>query len=426
MRNSWCRYRPPPRDRSGVALPVTLFGLLVVSVLIVGVLLTSSTEAVLSFAHRDATAHLYAAEGAVQAYVASQNTLIQPASNKPWLAPGSPASDSVRLRIERLADFDVEAGAQESHAVYSIQAEPLRGGRGVTAFIRVVQQMLGDFNADIDAALTLGGDARIAGGTKSGVDWKISNGGDAPGSDGCSPADSANHAIVYASDADVSIQGQARGKIRGDSAQAAAERDALIRSVLGGASIRDLAWNADIKFGSYFNEPPYTKQHVISGNSNRKYDWGCPGRMDQVKHCYNAAGYDSTYYPVVAIDAENTTINVSNWHGQGMLIVINGSLLIDGQFLYRGIVIAERNVIIQGGGQIPPAIEGAVIAAGQMIVDSELTGDPDDSESAGHATIRFNRCAINAVVDAFNGTGTERWGRPTVRGRTFAWSEVIR
>ena len=414
-----------PGSRRGVALPVALFALILMSALITGVLLTASTELVLSHAHRDSTQDLYTADGAIDAYVAQLNQQLEetPPGGVTW-----PSLNPVaRLYVAQEAFFETTTGPTEQNRLsyYSIRTEPLNGGRSVLSFIRVRQTTLADIDlGGVNAALILGGDARI--GRNSKRAYKISDGT----STDCNqpPAD---HAVIWADGADVQFPPpNADAMFQGTRAAdpGGRDRNQLISDLLGGLSIRDLAWGADIKFGSYFGERAWTASTVSSRNSDPRYNWGCPGALE-TRSGFGCVGGDSDPGQVksVAIDGENGNVVLNNYHGQGILIVVNGTLVISGDFTFRGLIIGERNVRIVGSGPSGPTLEGAVMSAGQVVVDGEVSPDPAQSFAEGAASIYFNRCALNLVQSVFNDPGAgERWGEPTVTGRTHNWFEVVR
>lgn len=416
------RFAPggPRPGAPGFALPAALLGLMLLSALTLGLLLASATESALSFAQRDATADLYAADGALQAYVAARNHELAPVAGVLYQAPGS--ATPVRITVERLAQSTAATGRVTSFAV---SAEPAEGGRRVSAMVRVREESLANVDfGPIDAALTLGGDAKVAGAVPQGEQYKISNGAD---SDLCDPALAANHAVVHAAGTTVTDRADQR---LGDRQQSASDREALIREVLGGVSMRDLAWNADLKFGAYFNRPAWETRGVRSGTRD-PFDWSCPRDLiAKVRAARPNANQpcapDAEFFSVIAIDGQNRDVVIDNWHGQGLLVVINGTLRIQGGFVFKGLILAERNVVFSGGGSADPTVEGAVISAGELIVDDEQAAGAGPTQATGKAQIRFNRCALNAVQAAFNGDGQQHWGAPDVLGRTFAWSELVR
>ena len=427
------------RNRQGIALPVALFALLIITVLITGVLLTGSTEAALGFAQRDATEDLHAAEGAIQAYVGQVNAAVTPGTSPSYTHFGT--LPPMNITVAREAILPMAAGGTEMSTLYSVRAERPGGGRTLVATVRARQTQLPNFNPWVPAPLTLGDGGLVSGtqqGGSAGSSIKIDDGTTNPLCPGQTPAE---NAVIYAEGETYRREGSAT--VRGAEKESTFNSQDLIRQVLGNISMRDLAWNADIKFGAMYQRPAFsTGAQVFSGNTTSNtdtrtdYDWGCPKDLidgvnaaspgNGVRTCSSIAG--QSYYPVVAIDAQNGTVDISNHHGQGILIVINGTLRISGKFVYKGLILAERNVLLSGAGPSwPPSIEGAIVAAGETIVDDPNLVPPEEqSQSTGHRQIRYNACALSAAVGSFNGVGGTNWGAPTILGSITNWFEVVR
>jgi hypothetical protein len=427
VKNQSTRWPLGRLGRQGVALPVAIFALLIITVLITGVLLTASTEQVLSFAQQDATRDLYAAEGAVNAYVGRQNTLPSPVVNEVYSANGT--LPPVRITITQEASFPASVGGTERSTWYSIRAEPQNGGRTFVSTVKVFQTTLPPVNFDgVDSPFTLAGDAgNINNNTTREV--KIDNGTNSTSCDPTNPANIADHAIVQASSANPPNNPD-NILMTGDYYQDPRSPEQLITDILGGISMRDFAWSADVKFGPYFNEPAFqaskkvTSTYPLDG-PDAKYNWGCPGRLDALTNCWQTR--DTTNLRVVAIDGQGQNVTLTQDHGHGMLIVLNGTLVISSKFIFKGLILAERNVKIQGGGNNnSPTIDGAIISAAQGVVDGEQSLDLDPSHTTGHASVYFNRCVLNLLQDKFNSGGQPGWGEPTVRGRPSNWFEVLR
>jgi hypothetical protein len=399
-------------DRRGVALPVALFGLIIVSVIITGVLLSSSTEAALSIAHQDATRGLYVAEAAAGSFVAREP--ITGPETRSYTPPTRPSSEAAMITIERMLKGTFGDNVPlDSTYLYAVTAMPAKGGRGISTQVQVDRMAMRTFAGDISSALTC--DDCSVGGNST-----ISNGGDGKY---CAAEDSVTNAVTYAKDGGFGTKGSAT--VRGEEHHSDLNADQLFKQVLG-APIRDFAFAADLKFGTMFNETAFSGK-VSSVTSNGKgaaprgpYNWGCPGAMETAHKCASVAGTDTAYAPIVAIDAQGGTVTVNGDHGQGMLIVLNGDLKVNGNFIYRGIIVSEGAVHINGAGKDATKIEGAVIAAGAV----EFS-DSDPSIVNGGGVIRYNRCAIELAQASFNNK-TDRYGAPTVRGRNFAWFEVVR
>ncbi len=159
------------RSREGVALPVALLSLIAVTILVTSVLLSSSTEGVLSIAHQDATRGLFNAEGAIEAYIAqSQLTLEQ--KNVRYLPPGGSVRDSVLLAVSVLGEYPSPIQGFPNDFVFSVAATPVRGGRRVVAMIHKVNAPI---NMNVEGGLISGDDVNAKGNStiSDGSDSKI-------------------------------------------------------------------------------------------------------------------------------------------------------------------------------------------------------------------------------------------------------------
>lgn len=416
-----CNTNGPLRGTQGIALPIALLGLILVSIMVTSLLLTSATEVALSGAHQDATASLYAAESALEGYVAQQGVALAATGGPVQFA--SAAGTAANLTVQEVARMGMPSGMPDRR-VYRVRAEPVTGGRAVAAGIEI-----GPFIGDINSAATFGGNSKIGGSSI------VSNGSD---SLNVSCTDSTvQNAIVHADSTEVDITGN-QVSIIGGTTESELGRDELIRKTLGGYSIREFAemihkrelpadkyvtfgsnpiwgsspgWNNDSKPNSLAGTAPAS----LTGGVN----WHCPGKMETSKNCWNVAGIDTTLQKVVVIDASNFSKNdpvkLQGDHGQGLLIVLNGGLQITGGFIFRGIMLSEGDIDLSGTGN---KVEGAMISKNDVSVvrDSDV-----DSNVMGNAVVRYNKCAINNVLGTINPVG----GDPFIQ-RTSAWREIIR
>ncbi|HEU0078732.1 MAG TPA: hypothetical protein VFQ76_13855, partial [Longimicrobiaceae bacterium] len=135
------------------------------------------------------------------------------------------------------------------------------------------------------------------------------------------------------------------------------------------------------------------------------------------------AGADTLKYPSIAVDANGGAIDLQGDHGQGILIVMNGSLKISGNFLFKGIIIVEGYTEITGtAGKTTSKVEGALVALGQ---NTTQTNKIDESVTKGNAVISYNRCQVKTAQDAFN---ARQLNNPTFTApqASFAWFELVR
>jgi hypothetical protein len=413
----------------GIALPVALLSLVAISVLVTGILITSSTEAALSIAQQDGTEDLYAAEGAIEAWVAARNHTLAPEVVTGWIPPGG--SRPLRITVERLMQAAPDAGNADRNALFAIHAEPIRpaaGARSTVAFIRARQMELEPFEGEIDAPLTTGGDLRLEAG-QTGT-YRLYDGRDSPF---CDADASAGDGLLHAHRASVVLGGG--DPVQGEVRRSELDGQALLDEVLGGVSMRDLAWNADLRFGRYFQQPGWQDGAQPSSHAaDSRLDWGCPRELvsairaaSTTKPAECSSAVDADRYTIVAIDGENGTVTLDADHGQGLLIVINGDLHITGGFVFQGLILVERDFRLDGGGaNWPASIEGAIVAGGQLIVDDAGAAGLGGSSVGGQRAIRFNRCALQQAQQAFNARDGGAWAAPRVQGRTHAWFEVLR
>ncbi|HEX2091971.1 MAG TPA: hypothetical protein VHG28_06190 [Longimicrobiaceae bacterium] len=393
--------RPSRLDRRGVALPMALLGLVVVTLLVTTALLTSSTELALSSAHTDGARSLYHADAAIQGFVGQQAALggseaLRPDTVYTYQLPGG---ESYRIRVNRLVYLtgNNPNGSAWSRETYALVASPSSGrGRVVGALIRATRNAL-TLVTNFTSGAVSGGDFKIQGNAT------ISN-----RSESC--ADTANNALEVSAGSKVTISGNPT--VVGDIDTLAYDKSQLVGNILGGVSLDSLSRYANIKFGPRFNKPAFNGR-VNSGNTG-DYNWGCPASLGV--SC--GSDPDTAHLPVVAIDANGGTVTIEGDWGQGILVVVNGSLALRGNFIYNGIILVEKDLNIGGGqGQFDGKIEGAVLSLGQSSTIEDGV--------QGNAVIRYSKCAIKAAENALNGNGLASAAQNFAEG-TFAWFEVVR
>jgi hypothetical protein len=403
-------------DRRGVALPVALFGLVAVSLLVTTALLTSSTEYAISAAHRTAAGSLYTADAALEQYVFTRAQLpgafMQATTNGVAQGPGG---KNYTIQVARLSWMPAAAPNPATQVaateLFSIVAQPQDGrGRGVGAFLRL-RRLADRLNTNINAGATSGGNLSVSGNAtisdgRSGVNY-------------CNAAaDSAisDYAVQVTKGSKIDMGNNAGRNLEGAADTADFRKDSLAHYVLGpGMTLLKLADMAQIKFGDRWGLPDYTNTLITSASADSMYNWGCP---QQLLVGFTCPGTSAERFRVVAIDAGGGTIKINGRHGQGMIIVLNGSLEIQGNFTFKGIILVDKDMFIRGGsaGQ-ESKIEGSVIAFGSSsTVEDNITGT---------ATIKYNICAINEAEEALNNGALQNAPQSRL-GSTFAWYELIR
>ena len=247
--------------------------------------------------------------------------------------------------------------------------------------------------------MTLGADATVAGYTTIG-DATVAG----------AACDSAAAGVAIRHAAGSSIVREDPATVHGQIVSDSLGTTDLIEHVLDGKTIEEIAEMAHIKFGSAFGQPAFSGRPSQSAGDSR-YRWGCPPQL--ISGCTPEQADD---FPIVAIDAGGSEVEIAGAHGQGIIVVTNGSLEITGDFAFAGIVLSEGALRITGG----PRLEGAVLA-----MDGATIGAADESSAPGHPVIRYNRCEIVNAVRSLTLQRLET-APQIVDTPTYAWLEVIR
>jgi hypothetical protein len=408
------------RGRRGIALPIALIGLIGVSLVVTTVMITSSTEFAISSAHRTAAASLFSADAALEQYVADRAAVggeflkATSVANPAAVVEGPDGTDYsitvARLSWTPAASADPKKLAADE--VFSLVAEPVGGrGRGVGAFL-ALQRLSHKVDLNLNAGATSGGNLNVTGNAT------ISDG--RTGTNYCANSDNqADYAVQVTAGSRIDVgHGQnASDRLEGAGDTLGYTKDKMEDSLMGGVRLHELAQQANIKFGTgaYWSEPAF-QTTVINSDATTpiKYNWGCPSVLGVT--CPSAASRER--HVSVAIDAQGGTVRINGRYGQGLLIVINGSLEIQGNFTFKGIILVENDVIVRGGsaGQ-ESKIEGGIVSFGaNSTVDDNITGT---------ATIKYNLCAITDAENAMNQNSLLNAAQHRTRS-TYSWYELIR
>ncbi len=410
------------RSRRGAALPVALFGLVAVSVLVTTVMLTGSTEYAISSAHRDASSSLFDTDAALEQYLAQRAA----SGANQWLQATTPSTPQqfTLPSTNRLYNIDVARLAWDSNVgtggtnlrgfeTYSLLARPRDGrGRGVGALVRLERAAAG-ISTSLNAGATSGGDVSVTGNAT------ISDG--SSGTNYCSAANNqAGAAVQVTAGSKITMQGS--GALEGKGDTATYTKAEMVDQLLGGVPLLTLANQAGIQFGPRWSKPAFANTTLWSNTGTPlEYNWGCPNVLGASCPSEVPANLSTGRHVVVAIDATNLpgrTVKITGRYGQGILIVLNGSLEIQGNFIFKGIILVEQDVFIRGGaGGQESKIEGGIVSFGaSSTVEDNFTGT---------ATIKYNLCAIRDAEGAMNQSALTSAPQTRPRG-TFAWYELIR
>jgi hypothetical protein len=422
------RLAPTPLGREGIALPIALLGLVAVTLLVTTVMLTSGTEFSVATAQRDAARSLYTANGALEGYVAQQAQANVVNRFSEGTAAFTYSGTNYTLTVAQLVKKVTPAAGlnpMTQDETWSLIAAPTAPahGRGVGALLRV-RRTLATSRLNVSAGFTSGGNVNVGGSAK------VSDG--STGQVGCDSAKTSYSVEVTAG----STVTSGNNNLEGSSHVSTTAKAGLMQSVLG-TSLDSLAMNtATIKFGPMFtaagkcpdrtggvcptwpnNKRPNDSDFSLTG-ADSVYNWGCP-KDDIGNQTCTTAG--KSRFVIVAIDAtglNQSTVNLNGDWGQGVLMVLHGSLEIQGNFVFRGIVLVDKDLRITGGnGPFLGKLEGTVVAFGDnsTVTDNVL----------GNATIRYNRCSINDAQNAMNNRLIDAQ-QQVMSNPLFAWYELVR
>ncbi len=122
-------------------------------------------------------------------------------------------------------------------------------------------------------------------------------------------------------------------------------------------------------------------------NTNVRTNWGSPS---------DPAGPCGQYFPIIHITG--TSAAISGQEGQGVLLV-DGSLDVQGGFQFFGVVIIKGKLRTSGGGGNPAHFWGTM-----MVQDSVALADTTNTIT-GNTSILYSKCAIIKALDK-TGVGT--------------------
>jgi hypothetical protein len=273
----------------------------------------------------------------------------------------------------------------------------------------VATERLADlFTLTVNAGLTVGGNVEVTGNSA------ISDGRDATA---CDADQAADNALQVSSGSTITKAGSST--ILGKADTASYQKTEMVQHLLGGMSIAEAIRHANVKFGpGEFSGRVRSHDNGAPRPTTNRYNWGCPARAGTGCESHTANAVNTRYFPMVSIDANGGKVVLEGDHGQGVLVIHNGSLEIKGNVNYSGIIVVEQDLVVQGtGGGGGVKIEGAVVALGE-------NSTVQDNVS-GNATIIFNRCV---TVEALEGANAHRLAAApqTFPSQTSSWFEYIR
>src|SRR5437016_558417 len=374
------------RNERGMALAIAIVALVVVGALIAGAFFSGTQEQRVAENVRRVQASFGVAEEGVYDIIrgwAADSMKQKYAALWPYQSPGvdrvtwgnktaTSKTGSYSGTMYKLNDalYLIDMTAQDTMSL----AGRIRGGGasqrlGLLARIRPLQ-------VNTQAAVTSGG-ANIVAGNAS-ID-----GTDHPptGWVGCPPLDSAKAGIRTQSDGTVATSGHP--------------------AILGNPPVLKDPTLADSSF-THYGDVTYTQlaqsatitlpaQNFSNGigpvtvngacDLTVQTNWGSPT---------TPAGPCGAYFPIIHITGDGATIN--GQEGQGVLLV-DGSLSVQGGFQFFGVVIVKASIKTPGGGGTPAHFWGTV-----MVQDTVAFTDTTNNIS-GAANLMYSKCAIVKALD---------------------------
>jgi len=378
------------KNERGMALALAIVALVVVGALVAGALFSGTQEQRVAENVRRMQASFGVAEEGAFDIIRGwgvDGTKQRYAALYPYPAKGPAAWDTVRYGMKTAASrtgsysgsvmklndemFVVDISAQDTMSLTG----RIRGGGasqrvGVLTRIRPLQ-------VNTNAALTSGGHNVVVG--NASID-----GNDHSPWTSCGPLDSAKAGIRYQVGDTVSASGHP--SIAGSPPTL---RDPNLKdsafSVYGDVTYTEMVQSATINLDAqnFSNSigPALTNGACNYGVST---NWGSP--TDPTGPC-------GGYFPIIHIAGTGSTIN--GQEGQGILLV-DGSLSVQGGFQFFGIVIIRGSLKTAGGGSNPAHFWGSV-----MVQDTIAFSDTTNNIS-GAANLLYSKCAI---IKALNKTG---------------------
>ena len=383
------------QNERGMALAIAIVALVIVGALIAGALFSGTQEQRVAENVRRVQASFGVAEEGVYDIIRTWDSTTAGVRNQQTYAAlypypaAAPSKDSVRMvrktaksktgsysgSLFKLNDelYLLDVSAQDTMSL----AGRIRGGGagqrlGLLARIRPV-------SIDTRAAVTSGGDNVVVG--SASID-----GNDHPptGWAGCPPLDSAKAGIRTQSSGTVSTSGHP--SINGN--PPVLKDPTLADSSFthyGDVTYAALAASANITVPAQnFSNSIAPATIGTACDLSVPTNWGSPS---------TPTGPCGSYFPIIHITGDGAVIN--GQEGQGVLLV-DGSLSVQGGFQFFGVVIVKGSLKTSGGGSTPAHFWGTV-----MVQDTAQFTDTTNNLS-GSANLLYSKCAI---IKALNKTG---------------------
>lgn len=226
------------------------------------------------------------------------------------------------------------------------------------------------------AAITAGG-SNVVAGTAS-IDG---NDHTPAGWSGCGPLDTARAGVRIQDDATVSLSGHPTITGNPPVLKDPTVADSTFNT-FGDVTYAQLAARATITLAGGQNFANGIAPTTVNGQceTTNTHNWGSPTAP---------AGACGNYFPIVHITGDAT---LNGQEGQGMLLV-DGSMNVQGGFQFFGVVIVKGSIKTAGGGGTPAHFWGMVMAQ-----DTVAFTDTTNNIS-GNANLLYSKCAVLKALD---------------------------
>lgn len=387
------------KNERGMALAIAIVALVVVGALVAGALFSGTQEQRVAENVRRSQASFGVAEEGIYNIIRDWSNPTVKASYAglypyPPVAPSRSDSTfqkttaasktgSYNGTIRKLNDglYLIDMTGQDTMSL----AGRVRGG-GASSRMGLIARIR-PLAVNIQAAVTSGGSNFVAGNVT------IAGNDSAPtGWGGCPPKDSAKSGVRMQVGDNITNTGGA--KITGGPGgnPPPVIHDPTLKdsnfSVYGDVTYWQLAAQATITLAGQ-NFANSIAPVVTNGNCDYTVltNWGSPT---------NPGGPCGNFFPIIHITGPSVQIN--GQEGQGILLV-DGSLSVQGGFQFYGIVIVKGSVKTAGGGGSPAHFWGALIAQDTVQFSDTV------NNFTGSATMLYSKCAIIKALDK-TGTGS--------------------
>ncbi len=376
------------RNERGMALAIAIVALVIVGAFIAGALFSGTQEQRVAENVRRVQASFGVAEAGVYDIIrgwSASPTLQQTYTGLTWYPTNAPPST---LAINRTTDA-TRTGSY-SGTMYKFNDElyliditgsdtmslagRIRGG-GASQRIGLLARIR-PLKINTRASLTAGGGNIVAGNASIDGNDHVPDGWS-----GCGPLDTARAGLRIQDDATVSVSGHPT--ITGSPAVL---KDSTVAdstfNTFGDVTYSDLIGRATINLAGGQNFATGIAPTTVNGQceTTNVRNWGSPT---------TPTGPCGNYFPIIHI-AGDATIN--GMEGQGMLLV-DGSLAVQGGFQFFGIVIVKGSLRTAGGGGTPAHFWGMVMAQ-----DTVALSDTTNNIS-GNANLLYSKCAVLKALD---------------------------